>query len=155
MNYVIQVNDSCFPQDLIEDKWTDESSNRKYNNVFALKSICDFPENIEENDSFNFVIDNEKENNCAVCEAYTPVPNKSISIYFNRLKKVGLTGLNITSILSQINDFIIRSTKVTTMFVIFKRMKKNHIFFILIFLFSCEKDSPLPLPNPDPIEYFS
>jgi len=80
MNYVIQVNDSCFPQDLIEDKWTDESSNRKYNNVFALKSICDFPENIEENDSFNFVIDNEKENNCAVCEAYTPVPNKSISI---------------------------------------------------------------------------
>mgnify|MGYP006093817485 CR=1 FL=1 len=80
MNYVIQVNDLDFPQDLIEDKWTDESSNKKYNNVFALKSICDFPETIEKNDSFNFVIDNDKENNCAVCLAYTPVPNKSISI---------------------------------------------------------------------------
>lgn len=80
MNYVIQVNDSDFPQDLIEDKWTDESSNTKYNNVFALKSVCDFPETIEENDSFNFVIDNDKENNCAVCLAYTPVPIKSISI---------------------------------------------------------------------------
>ena len=80
MNYVIQVNDSDFPQDLIEDKWTDESSNKKYNNVFALKSICDFPENIEENNSFSFVIDSEKENNCAVCYAYTPVPNKSINI---------------------------------------------------------------------------
>ena len=80
MNYVIQVNDSDFPQDLIEDKWTDESSNKKYNNVFALKSICDFPENIQENNSFIFMIDSEKENNCAVCYAYTPVPNKSISI---------------------------------------------------------------------------
>ena len=80
MNYVIQVNDLDFPQDLIEDKWTDESSNKKYNNVFTLKSVCDFPETIEKNDSFNFVIDNDKENNCAVCLAYTPVPNKSISI---------------------------------------------------------------------------
>ena len=80
MNYVIQVNDSDFPQDLIEDKWTDESSNKKYNNVFALKSICDFPENIQENNSFIFMIDSEKENNCAVCYAYTPVPNKSINI---------------------------------------------------------------------------
>lgn len=61
--------------------------------------------------------------------------------------------MNIPSLLSQINDFVIRSTKVTNMFVIFERMKKSYIFLILIFLFSCEKDSPLPLPNPDPIEY--
>ena len=29
MNYVFQVNDSNFPQDMIEEKWTDESSNKK------------------------------------------------------------------------------------------------------------------------------
>ena len=60
MNYVIEVNDSDFPQDMIENKWTDESSNREYKNVFRLESICDFPESIKENDSFNFVIDNDK-----------------------------------------------------------------------------------------------
>ena len=80
MNYVIQVNDSNFPQDMIEEKWTDESSNKEYKNVFRLESICDFPESIKENDSFNFVIDNNKENLCAVCYADTPTPDKSISI---------------------------------------------------------------------------
>ena len=80
MNYVIEVNDSDFPQDMIEEKWTDESSNREYKNVFRLESICDFPESIKENDSFNFVIDNDKENLCAVCYAYTPTPDKSVSI---------------------------------------------------------------------------
>ncbi len=80
MNYVIQVNDPNFPQDLIEEKWTDDSSDKEYINVFALKSICDFPEDIEKDDSFNFVIDINKENNCAVCYAHTPVPNKYISI---------------------------------------------------------------------------
>ena len=80
MLYVIQVNDPDFPQDLIEKSWTDEFSNKKYKNVFALESVCDFPETIKKNDSFNFVINNDKENNCTVCLAYTPVPNKYISI---------------------------------------------------------------------------
>ena len=80
MNYVIEVNESDFPQDMIEKKWTDESSNKEYKNVFRLESICDFPESIKENDSFNFVIDNDKENLCAVCYAYTPTPDKSVSI---------------------------------------------------------------------------
>ena len=58
MNYVIQVNDVNFPQDLIEKKWVNEFSQIEYENVFALKSVCDFPENIKEDDSFNFIIDN-------------------------------------------------------------------------------------------------
>ncbi|MDB2521357.1 hypothetical protein N9X09_03950 [Flavobacteriaceae bacterium] len=80
MNYVVQVNDIDFPQDLIEKEWTDEFSEMKYENVFALESVCDFPETIKEGDSFRFRIDQEKENLCAVCLAYTPVPKKSISI---------------------------------------------------------------------------
>ncbi len=80
MNYVIQVNDSNFPNDMFEKEWTDESSNKEYKNVFRLESVCDFPESINENDTFNFIIDNDKENLCDVCYAYTPTPDKSISI---------------------------------------------------------------------------
>ena len=80
LNYVIQVNDSDFPQELIEKSWTDEFSNIEYKNVFALESVCDFSEDITEGSSFEFIIDNKKENNCTVCLAYTPVPNKYISI---------------------------------------------------------------------------
>ena len=80
MNYVIQVNDDNFPRNMIEENWTNEFSEQEYQNVFALKSVCDFPESIDEGDSFNFVIDNDKDNFCAVCEAYSPVPRKSVSI---------------------------------------------------------------------------
>ncbi len=37
MNYVIQVDDINFPQELIENKWTDESLNILYENVFTLE----------------------------------------------------------------------------------------------------------------------
>lgn len=47
MNYVVQLNDIDFPQDLIEKEWTDEYSEMKYENVFALKNVCDFPETIK------------------------------------------------------------------------------------------------------------
>ncbi len=80
MNYVIQVLDSDFDSSLIELNWTNEFSGITFTNVFALGSVCDFPENIEEGDEFNFIIDNSKNNNCAVCLAYSPTPNKYLSI---------------------------------------------------------------------------
>ena len=89
MNYVIQVNDDNFPRNMLEENWStnwvnndgsDEFSEIEYQNVFALKSVCDFPESIDEGDSFNFVIDNDKEILCPVCLAYSPVPRKSVSI---------------------------------------------------------------------------
>ena len=81
MNYVIEVKDSDFPQDMLEKKWTDDSSDKKYEKVFRLQSICNFPDNIKENDSFEFVIDyDNKDLLCAVCYAYTPTPEKSVSI---------------------------------------------------------------------------
>lgn len=89
MNYVIQVNDDNFPSSMLEENWStnwinndgsDEFSETEYQNVFALKSVCDFPESIDEGDSFNFVIDNDKDILCPVCLAYSPVPRKSVSI---------------------------------------------------------------------------
>jgi|TARA_B100001250_G_scaffold335219_1_gene301380 hypothetical protein len=80
MNYVIQVLDSDFDSYLLELNWTNEFSDISYNNVFALGSVCDFPEDINEGDEFNFIIDNTKENNCAVCLAFSPTPNKYLSI---------------------------------------------------------------------------
>ena len=80
MHYVIQVNDTDFPQELIEKNWTDEASGIEYENVFALESVCEFPENIEENDFFKFKIGNNPKMNCFVCESYTPVPKKYIKI---------------------------------------------------------------------------
>ena len=66
MHYVIQVNDTDFPQELIEKNWTDEASGIEYENVFALRgngdtseSVCDFPEDIKEGDSFQFIIKKE------------------------------------------------------------------------------------------------
>ena len=80
MNYVIQVNENNFPSSMLEESWTNEFSEIEYQNVFALKSVCDFPDNIEEGDTFSFVIDNDKEILCRICLAYSPVPRKSVSI---------------------------------------------------------------------------
>ena len=86
MNYVIQVNDTDFPQELIEKNWTYEASGVAYENVFALESVCDFPEDVKEGDSFNFMIGNKNKNKnknedgCTVCLAYSQVPKKYLSI---------------------------------------------------------------------------
>ena len=82
MNYVIQVNDTDFPQELIEKNWTYEASGIAYENVFALESVCDFPEDVKEGDSFNFMIGNKNKNEdgCTVCLAYSQVPKKYLSI---------------------------------------------------------------------------
>ena len=80
MNYVIEVINPNFPSKHIEEIWIDEFSKIEYNNVFTLESVCDFPDEIKEGDSFRFIIGNNNTNFCAVCEAYTPVPNKRLKI---------------------------------------------------------------------------
>ena len=81
MNYVIEVLNGDIDQKLIEDDWTNELTNVSYNNVFALGSYCNFPENIEEGDTFEFSIETDDVNQtCAVCEAYSPTPGKSLKI---------------------------------------------------------------------------
>ena len=54
MNYVIEVLDSEFNKNLIEIIWVDEFSDKEYQNVFTLASVCDFPNDIMEGEIFNF-----------------------------------------------------------------------------------------------------
>ena len=81
MNYVIEVTDGPIDPDLIAQSWVHEWSNVGYQNVFALGSICDFPAYIEEGQTFQFsIVAEDLTQDCAVCEAYTPVPNKRLKI---------------------------------------------------------------------------
>ena len=80
MNYVIEIIEGQINPDLIESEWINEFNNKKYNNVFALESVCYFPENLNEEDEFKFIINNTIEMKCAVCLAYSPTPKKSLKI---------------------------------------------------------------------------
>ena len=60
-----------------------------YNNVFALGSVCDFPEGIEEGDTFQFSVKTQSlDQECAVCLAYSPTPDKSLQIEVCRITKL-------------------------------------------------------------------
>ena len=80
MNYVIEVLDSEFNKDLIEIIWVDEFSDKEYQNVFTLASVCDFPNDIVEGEIFNFSVLENYNELCVVCLAYTPTPEKLLSI---------------------------------------------------------------------------
>jgi hypothetical protein len=80
MNYVIEVMDENFDKNLIEINWFDDLSNQEYKNVFTLASVCDFPNDIMEGEIFNFSVLENYNQQCAVCLAYTPTPEKSINI---------------------------------------------------------------------------
>ena len=80
MNYVIEVLDPIPDKNLIEISWRDEFSNKEYKNVFTLGSVCDFPSHIMEGDIFNFSVLENYNQQCAVCLAYTPTPEKLLNI---------------------------------------------------------------------------
>ena len=80
MNYVIEVLDPMFDKNLIEISWRDEFSDKEYQNVFTLASVCDFPNDIVEGEIFNFSVLENYNELCVVCLAYTPTPEKSLSI---------------------------------------------------------------------------
>jgi len=80
-NITIQVMSGKIDSNLIEKSWEDPETSKKYENVFALKSICTFPSNLKEGDEFYFVIDNDpKGSECPRCLAYRPIPPKSLMI---------------------------------------------------------------------------
>ena len=80
MNYVIEVLDTNFDINLVETSWRDNFSDISYNNVFTLGSVCDFPTEIDEGATFDFLVLNEYDQECPVCLAYTPTPDKSLYI---------------------------------------------------------------------------
>lgn len=80
MNYTIRLVEGNLDTSQVVAKWTDETTGKSYNNVFALGNPCDFPKTIKEGDEFYFTIGTEKEENCAVCMAYYPTPPKKLII---------------------------------------------------------------------------
>jgi hypothetical protein len=80
-NITIQVVSGKIDPTLIEKSWEDPATSKKYENVFALQSICTFPTTLKEGDEFYFVIDNDpKGSECMRCLAYRPVPPKGLMI---------------------------------------------------------------------------
>jgi hypothetical protein len=80
MNYTISVLKGNTDTTLFAANWTDESTGKAYQNVFALDSRCSFPSTINEGDEFYFTIDSTTVQNCAVCLMYYPVPPKKVKI---------------------------------------------------------------------------
>ncbi len=54
MNYVIQMVDGDLDPSLYEKQWIHPTDEQTYTNVFALESVCTFPNTIEEGDEFFF-----------------------------------------------------------------------------------------------------
>jgi hypothetical protein len=79
MNYTISVVEGDADAAVV-DNWTDEMTNKSYQNVFRLGNPCDFPATIKQGDEFYFSIDTTKGKDCAVCMAYYPTPLKVLSI---------------------------------------------------------------------------
>lgn len=81
MNYTVSVVDGDIDPSLVEESWTDPSTQKTYSNAFRLGSPCNFPQSINQGDEFYFTIDTAGAGgNCAVCMAYYPTPAKKLSI---------------------------------------------------------------------------
>ena len=79
-NYTITVLEGSLDSSKISKSWTDENTNKRYSNVFALDSPCSFPEDIKEGDEFYFIVREEGDKDCNVCMAYYTTPPKRLSI---------------------------------------------------------------------------
>jgi hypothetical protein len=61
MNYTISVLEGGMDESKIVAEWTDETTNRIYENVFGLGSPCTFPPGIKAEDEFYFVLDSSEQ----------------------------------------------------------------------------------------------
>ncbi|MEO6253626.1 MAG: hypothetical protein ABIO79_09985 [Ferruginibacter sp.] len=80
MNYTVTLLEGNMDTAKIVSNWTDETTKKSYNHVFALENPCNFPATIKQGDEFYFVIDTATVAPCAVCMAWYPVPGKKLPI---------------------------------------------------------------------------
>jgi hypothetical protein len=80
MNYTISIQSKNFDASMVVSNWTDETTGKSYKNVFGLGSRCTFPDSLKAGDEFYFTIDTTSVQNCMVCMAYYPTPEKKLSI---------------------------------------------------------------------------
>lgn len=80
MNYTISIQSKNFDGSMVVANWTDETTGKNYKNVFGLDSRCTFPDSLKAGDEFYFTIDSTSKQDCSVCMAYYPTPEKKLSI---------------------------------------------------------------------------
>lgn len=80
LNYTVRLLKETIDTSIVSADWINESTGKKYKNVFALGSRCNFPDSIKEGDDFYFTIDSSAVQYCAVCMIYYPVPTKKLFI---------------------------------------------------------------------------
>lgn len=78
-NYTISLLEGNLDTSRIVSMWKDDVTGKTYTNVFALGSPCTFPDTLKAGDEFYFVLDDTKQQ-CAVCMAYYPKPQKALNI---------------------------------------------------------------------------
>jgi hypothetical protein len=80
-HYVVQVIDGTVDSSKVANNWSDEKRKLSFDKVFTVANRCDFPSGLKEGDEFEFSFNpNPAPQNCAVCMAYYPVPDKTNSI---------------------------------------------------------------------------
>jgi CRISPR/Cas system CMR subunit Cmr6 (Cas7 group RAMP superfamily) len=80
MNYVLEVLDPINPE-WVETEWVHPDTQVSYTNAFRLGSVCTFDDSLNEGDLLYFEASPEPfkgDENCAVCLAYSPTPNKTL-----------------------------------------------------------------------------
>ena len=76
-HYVVQVIDGAVDSSKVANGWRDEKRQVSFDKVFTVANRCDFPSGMNESDEFEFTFDlNPAPQNCAVCMAYYPTPDK-------------------------------------------------------------------------------
>lgn len=80
-NYTFSVVEGNIDTSLVVANWTDPQTDKTYKNAFGVKNPCILPADLKQGDTFYFVIDeNPPKNECIVCMAYYPTPEKSLDI---------------------------------------------------------------------------
>lgn len=79
-NYTIQLVEGNLASTSYEASWTDPSTGKNYSKAFALGNPCSFPSGLNEGDEFYFTVVPASDEQCTVCLAYYPKPEKKLMI---------------------------------------------------------------------------
>lgn len=79
-NYTFSVIEGNIDTALVVESWVNPQTNKVYKNAFGISNPCSLPKNLKQGDEFYFEIDKTASENCAVCMAYYPTPQKHLSI---------------------------------------------------------------------------
>lgn len=83
-NYVISIIEGNADTSRVVESWKDPVTGKNYARVFKLDSPCTFPETINEGDEFYFTFTDKSTEECVVCLAYRPVPEKKNMIIVSK-----------------------------------------------------------------------